>query len=100
MAYLVSTLILVALLTVPVPLVAWYCALGYLHDNLERLWVAPILLLLCLTSPCIGFAMMRQTLRTSGIYLYMSSHLISLMAVMFSIIVFRKSLRISLSWMF
>jgi len=90
MIHFVIKFILVIVLTIPMPLVIWYFSIGYLHGGLEKLWLAPVLLVLCMSLPCLGFAILRPRVYTNKLKFYISAHLVLIMIGMLSTIIFKK----------
>lgn len=94
MFYFFTKFLLIIVLTIPMPLVGWYFSIGYLHGGLEKLWLAPVLLVLCLSLPCLGFAILHPKIYTDRLNIYISAHLVLVMAGMFLIIIFKKYLEL------
>lgn len=78
------------LLAIPAPLVGWCYAVLYLHGSLEKLWLAPFLLVGCLSCPCLGFAVVHAGIRIKRFSMYISSYFILLMSFMFLVIIFKR----------
>lgn len=100
MLYFVTKFLLFIVLTIPMPLVGWYFSIGYLHGALERLWLAPILLVVCLSLPCLGFAILHPRIYGNKINIYVSAHLALIMGGMFLIIIFKKYIELYFNLIF